>query len=399
MTEQKRLNSRLIASAGLALVVAVAGCSSSSSKKAPIDYRGSNPAGGTDTTAATSSGDGSGLVVNGEDRYVVAESGDTVTTLAKRHGLSASELGGYNGLTPTSPLAPGQDLVVPPNAVAAGTGAADTRVADSREIFRETTTDANSANRAVDGTGGVAVGADGSLATNTTGGAAAATTDGTGTTPVWSPDLAAKAIERSGTDTRNDAKTGLNTDGSLAAPPSSKEPVPESPTDARALKSPGLGQYQTKASSGDPAATSDRDDSTDVAAVDTRAGGGAGGIKLTRPVQGPVAVGFGEGSGPAKNDGVDFAAPAGAPVVAAADGEVALVSETLGGLGTIVLVRHKDELLTVYGRIDNVGVKKGDIVQRGQKIGVVSAAGAPAKPRMHFEVRRGATVLDPMRFL
>ena len=136
-----------------------------------------------------------------------------------------------------------------------------------------------------------------------------------------------------------------------------------------------------------------------MAAVDTKTTSGAESIKLTRPVDGPVAVGFGEGSGPAKNDGVDFAAPAGAPVVAAADGEVALVSETLGGLGTIVLVRHKDELLTVYGRIDNVGVKKGDIVQRGQKIGVVSGAGAPAKPRMHFEVRRGATVLDPMRFL
>ena len=122
-------------------------------------------------------------------------------------------------------------------------------------------------------------------------------------------------------------------------------------------------------------------------------------IRRLRPVQGPIAVGFGEGAGPAKNDGVDFAAPAGARVVAAADGEVALVSESLGGLGTIVLVRHADEILTVYGRIAGVTVRKGDVVTRGQQIGVVSNAAAPAEPRMHFEVRRGATVMDPMRFL
>ena len=73
--------------------------------------------------------------------------------------------------------------------------------------------------------------------------------------------------------------------------------------------------------------------------------------------------------------------------------------KSLGGLGPIVLVRHPDEILTVYGRIDNVTVKKGDLVRSGQKIGVVSNATAPAEPRMHFEVRRGAESLDPSQFL
>ena len=44
-------------------------------------------------------------------------------------------------------------------------------------------------------------------------------------------------------------------------------------------------------------------------------------------------------------------------------------------------------------------VTKGDAVRRGQQIGVVSDAGAPAEPRMHFEVRKGAESLDPMLFL
>ncbi|MEM9138528.1 MAG: M23 family metallopeptidase, partial [Pseudomonadota bacterium] len=123
------------------------------------------------------------------------------------------------------------------------------------------------------------------------------------------------------------------------------------------------------------------------------------GLRLRRPVQGPVALGYNQGAGSQRNNGVDFAAPAGAPVVAAADGEVALVSQSLGGLGTIVLVRHPDEILTVYGRIDGVSVKKGDIVRAGQKIAEVSDATAPAEPRMHFEVRKGAESLDPMKFL
>ncbi len=111
-----------------------------------------------------------------------------------------------------------------------------------------------------------------------------------------------------------------------------------------------------------------------------------------------MAIPFNTGAGPDRNDGVDFAAPAGAPVVAAADGEVALVSQSLGGLGTIVLVRHPDDLLTDYGRIDGVSVAKGDPISRGQQIGVVSDAAA-GEPRMHFEVRRGAESLDPMQFL
>jgi len=121
--------------------------------------------------------------------------------------------------------------------------------------------------------------------------------------------------------------------------------------------------------------------------------------RFLRPVSGPVALGFGPRADGGRNEGVDFAAPAGAPVRAAADGEVALVSEALGGLGTIVLLRHPDELLTVYGRLADVRVAKGEIVARGQRIGAVAAPEPPAEPRMHFEIREGAEAVDPMAYL
>jgi murein DD-endopeptidase MepM/ murein hydrolase activator NlpD len=211
--------------------------------------------------------------------------------------------------------------------------------------------------------------------------------------PTWSPDLAAAAIKRS---------TGIQDDGSLGQPPSSAQPVPPEPAPGRELASPQLGQYQT--GEAPEAATASQipvPESRDQLAANasTQPVAPPPSIKLVKPVDGPIAVGFNKGAGPARNDGVDFAAPAGAPVVSAADGEVALVSQSLGGLGTIVLVRHADDLLTVYGRVDGVLVNKGDLVRSGQQIGVVSDAAAPAEPRMHFEVRRGAESLDPTDFL
>jgi len=116
---------------------------------------------------------------------------------------------------------------------------------------------------------------------------------------------------------------------------------------------------------------------------------------LIRPVRGPVVTHFNQGFGRTRSDGIDFAAPSDSPVLAAASGEVALVSQALGGLGTIVLLRHPDDYLTVYGRLDRVSVVKGDIVNRGQRIGVVSPS---PQPRMHFEVRQGAESLDPELF-
>ena len=117
---------------------------------------------------------------------------------------------------------------------------------------------------------------------------------------------------------------------------------------------------------------------------------------FAKPVDGTISRPYNPQSGSSKNDGVDYAAPAGTDVHVAADGTVALVSVSTGSLGTIVLVRHANDLLTIYGRVDNVTVSKGDTVKRGQVIGVV-AAGNPAT--MHFEVRKGTESVDPMPYL
>jgi len=152
-------------------------------------------------------------------------------------------------------------------------------------------------------------------------------------------------------------------------PPSAADPLPENQNidDATPPPSPNLGQ----------------DRSTEA--------------MLAMPVSGgSVLRGYDPDGGAKRNEGIDFAAASGAPVRAASDGEVALISESLGGLGTIVLIRHDGNMMTVYGRVTGVTLSKGDTVSRGQQIGVV-ADGDPAN--LHFEVRRGTDSVDPGPFL
>ena len=96
-----------------------------------------------------------------------------------------------------------------------------------------------------------------------------------------------------------------------------------------------------------------------------------------------------------KNDGIDISAPAGTPVRAVADGVVAAITRDTDQVPIIVL-RHADNLLTVYAGVDELTVKKGDQVTRGQTIAKVRAA----EPSfLHFEVRQGLDSVDPMKFL
>jgi murein DD-endopeptidase MepM/ murein hydrolase activator NlpD len=113
--------------------------------------------------------------------------------------------------------------------------------------------------------------------------------------------------------------------------------------------------------------------------------------KLAMPVGGQIIRPYSKG----KNDGVDIGASAGASVAAAGDGTVAAITKNTEGV-PIVVIRHADNLLTVYGGIDGVTVAKGATVKRGQPIAKVRT-GNPAF--VHFEVRQGFDSVDPMKYL
>ncbi len=117
------------------------------------------------------------------------------------------------------------------------------------------------------------------------------------------------------------------------------------------------------------------------------------------PVRGKVITGFGPKSGGGQNDGINVAVPEGTAIKAAEDGVVAYAGNELKGYGNLVLVRHPNGFVTAYAHASELAVKKGETIKRGQVIGKAGATGNVSSPQLHFEVRKGATPVDPAQYL
>jgi murein DD-endopeptidase MepM/ murein hydrolase activator NlpD len=117
------------------------------------------------------------------------------------------------------------------------------------------------------------------------------------------------------------------------------------------------------------------------------------------PVRGRVVEGFGSARNGTQNDGINIAARAGAPVYAAAAGEVVYAGNELRGYGNLVLIKHEGGYLTAYAHNSTLLVHKGERVARGQTIARVGATGSVHEPQLHFEIRMGRNPVDPARYL
>lgn len=117
------------------------------------------------------------------------------------------------------------------------------------------------------------------------------------------------------------------------------------------------------------------------------------------PVDGKVIAKFGPTKDNLRNDGINIAAPVGAPVLASADGVVAYAGNELRGFGNMVLLRHADGWVTAYAHNSALLVKKGDKVRQGQTIARVGSSGNVDTPQLHFELRKGTKAVDPLKSL
>jgi murein DD-endopeptidase MepM/ murein hydrolase activator NlpD len=104
------------------------------------------------------------------------------------------------------------------------------------------------------------------------------------------------------------------------------------------------------------------------------------------------------GSPRSPHGGADYAAAGGTPVLAAADGVVALVGDHFFG-GRSVFVDHGDGLVTMYLHLSRVLVEEGADVVRGQRLGAVGATGRATGPHLHFGVRWHGARVDPSLLL
>jgi lipoprotein NlpD len=112
------------------------------------------------------------------------------------------------------------------------------------------------------------------------------------------------------------------------------------------------------------------------------------------PVAGKLTAKFADPG----NKGVDIVAKLGDPVHAAAPGRVVYSGSGLRGYGKLVIIKHNQTYLSAYAHNNQLLVKEGQNVAKGQKIGEVGATDADS-PRLHFEIRRLGKPVDPLKFL
>ncbi len=99
--------------------------------------------------------------------------------------------------------------------------------------------------------------------------------------------------------------------------------------------------------------------------------------------------------GEKKNDGIDYEVNGNSDIKASFDGIIVLISEkAVGSSGKIILMKHDNELISIYGGIGEIFVKKGDKIKKGTLIGK-AIGNKNEKSIVHFEIRKGMKSVDP----
>lgn len=116
-----------------------------------------------------------------------------------------------------------------------------------------------------------------------------------------------------------------------------------------------------------------------------------------------VSSGFGYRIDPVYKDrrlhpGLDFTAPVGTPIYAAADGVVKDAGFNTGGYGNRVVVNHGFGYETLYAHMVRIKARVGTRVKRGEVIGYVGSTGKSTGPHLHYEVHKNGIQLDPIYF-
>lgn len=356
----------------------------------PLDYDLRGNLGGFSTTDAALTAtanrpkpDSRGIITYPNYQVVVARGGDTANSIAQRLGIDGTELARFNGVSPDVRLRRGEILALPRKLPGSSAGTVD-----------------------IESLAGDAIAA----------APATAPVESTPLTPSTpapvqpGPEPIRHKVERGETAytiarlyqvsvTSLAEWNGLGSDFAvregqyLLIPVASQAPPAAASTAAATTTVPGQGSpTPTPPSATQPlpdeqvAPASKKDTSTtDVGQASKST------ARMALPVQGKIVRPYSKG----KNEGIDIAGSPGASVTAAADGSVAAITSDADQV-PIIVVRHPDNLLTVYANVGGIKVKKGDKVKRGQKLAELRGGD---DAYVHFEVREGFDSVDPSPYL
>ncbi|MEP2716452.1 peptidoglycan DD-metalloendopeptidase family protein [Pseudophaeobacter sp.] len=391
---------RRMALASVPMLALLAAC------EGPLDYDLRGQIGGFNTTAAAQNAttnrptpDARGLITYPSYQVAVAERGDSVADVAARIGLPAGEVARFNGMQTSDTLRKGEVLALPrraPDSLPASAGTASPGGVDIASL----------AGNAIDA----------SPATSPNPGSV--TTTQIQPTPQTKPVAVQDGPEpvRHKVVRGETAYTisrlyqvpvkslaewnGLGSDfaireGQHLLIPLKDQQRSQAPA-AVATTAPGEGT----ATPTPPSATKPLPEENiapasvateNLPTVDVPAPTRPSQAAMIYPVQGKIVQTYSKG----RNDGIDIAAAAGAPVKAADAGTVAAITKDSKN-NPIIVLRHGPQLLTIYANVDKILVSKGDQVKRGQVIGNLKEAEGAT---LHFEVRDGYDSLDPLTYL
>ena len=121
--------------------------------------------------------------------------------------------------------------------------------------------------------------------------------------------------------------------------------------------------------------------------------------KMRMPVDGKIISKFGDIKDGISNDGINIKASVGTKVRCAGDGVVIYVGSKLEEYGNIVIVQHKNGLITSYAHLKDIFVKNGASVSSGDLIGTVGKTGDVTESQLYFEVMKDKRPVDPSKYI
>jgi lipoprotein NlpD len=116
------------------------------------------------------------------------------------------------------------------------------------------------------------------------------------------------------------------------------------------------------------------------------------------PVQGKVINKFGT-RGQKVYKGIEIGVPSGTRVSAAASGKVIYSGNAIPGYGNLVILEHSDSYFSVYGYNQKNLVKMDDFVGQGDEIALSGVPPSGQSARLHFEIRKGKSAVNPILYL
>lgn len=121
--------------------------------------------------------------------------------------------------------------------------------------------------------------------------------------------------------------------------------------------------------------------------------------RLQWPLRGKIVRSFSKKAVAGGGKGIEIAVRAGSDVRAAEAGKVIYSGDGVSGYAHLIILRHENDLFTVYGFNRKNLVKQGDFVSKGERIALSGTPPAGGRSRLHFEVRKGKVAVDPILYL